>query len=111
MSSHVTRNCASACHVGAESPAHEPMVARSAVPEGRSTAPRKPGTTAAAHAGETPNRGTGSMLHYAIVFFVLALLAALFGFGGIATTAAGIAKLFFIGFVILAVLSLIFGSF
>jgi len=51
------------------------------------------------------------MLHYAIVFFVLALLAALFGFGGIATTAAGIAKLFFIGFVILAVLSLVFGSF
>ncbi len=49
------------------------------------------------------------MLHYAIVFFVLALLAALLGFGAIATTAAGVAKLFFVGFLILAVLSLVFG--
>ena len=31
------------------------------------------------------------MLHYAVVFFVIALIAALFGFGGIAAGAAGIA--------------------
>ena len=30
------------------------------------------------------------MLHYAVVFFVIALIAALFGFGGIAASAAGI---------------------
>ena len=32
------------------------------------------------------------MLYYAIVFFVIALIAALFGFGGIAAGAAGIAR-------------------
>ena len=48
------------------------------------------------------------MLHYAIVFFVLALIAAVFGFGGIAATSAGIAKLFFVGFIILAIVSLFF---
>ena len=35
------------------------------------------------------------MLHYAVVFFVIALIAALFGFGGIAAGAAGIAKILF----------------
>ena len=34
------------------------------------------------------------MLHYAVVFFVIALIAAFFGFGGIAVGAAGIAKIF-----------------
>ena len=29
------------------------------------------------------------MLHYAVVFFVIALIAALFGFGGIAASAVG----------------------
>jgi uncharacterized membrane protein YtjA (UPF0391 family) len=47
------------------------------------------------------------MLHWAIVFFVIALVAALFGFGGIAVGAAGVAKLLFVGFLILAVVSLI----
>jgi len=37
------------------------------------------------------------MLHYAVVFFVIALIAALFGFGGIAAGAAGIAQILFIG--------------
>lgn len=41
------------------------------------------------------------MLHYAIVFFVIALIAAVLGFGGIAGTAMGIAKILF--FVFLAV--------
>lgn len=49
------------------------------------------------------------MLHWAIVFFVVALVAAVFGFGGIASGAAGIAKLLFAGFLILAVLSLFGG--
>lgn len=43
------------------------------------------------------------MLHYAIVFFVIALIAALFGFGGIAAGAAGIAKILFFGFLLVAV--------
>lgn len=48
------------------------------------------------------------MLHYAVVFFVIALVAALFGFGGIAAGAVGIAKVLFFIFVILAVAAFIF---
>ena len=33
------------------------------------------------------------MLHYAVVFFVIALIAAVLGFSGIAAGAAGIAKI------------------
>lgn len=49
------------------------------------------------------------MLRYAVIFFVVALIAALFGFGGIAASAAGVAQLLFYGFVILAVVSLVVG--
>ena len=38
------------------------------------------------------------MLHYAVVFLVIALVAALFGFGGIASGAVGIAKILFLVF-------------
>ena len=40
------------------------------------------------------------MLHYAVVFLVIALVAALFGFGGIAAGAVGIAKVLFFIFVV-----------
>lgn len=50
------------------------------------------------------------MLYYAIVFFVIAIIAAALGFGGIAGAATGIAKILFYVFIILFVLSLIFGS-
>ena len=46
------------------------------------------------------------MLHYAVVFLVIALIAAVFGFGGIAAGAVGIAKVLFFVFIIMA-LSLI----
>lgn len=49
------------------------------------------------------------MLHYAVVFLVIALIAAVFGFGGIASGAVGIAKILFVVFLILAVASFIFG--
>ena len=49
------------------------------------------------------------MLHYAAVFFVIALVAALFGFGGIAVGAAEIAKVLFFIFVVLFVVSLVAG--
>jgi uncharacterized membrane protein YtjA (UPF0391 family) len=45
------------------------------------------------------------MLHYAVVFFVIALVAAFFGFGGVAVGAAGIAKVLFIVFLIGAIVS------
>lgn len=49
------------------------------------------------------------MLNYSIGFFIVALIAAALGFGGLAGTAASIAKILFVGFLILAVVSMIFG--
>ena len=49
------------------------------------------------------------MLRYALGFFIVALIAAVFGFTGIALAAAGIAKLLFFVFVILFILSLLAG--
>jgi uncharacterized membrane protein YtjA (UPF0391 family) len=49
------------------------------------------------------------MLHYAAVFFVIALIAAVFGFGGIAAGATEIAKILFIVFLIGFVISLVMG--
>lgn len=43
------------------------------------------------------------MLHYAVVFFVIALIAALFGFGGIAAGAVEIARILFFIFLVLAI--------
>jgi uncharacterized membrane protein YtjA (UPF0391 family) len=37
----------------------------------------------------------GSMLHYAVVFLVVALVAAFFGFGGVAGTAMDGARILF----------------
>ena len=49
------------------------------------------------------------MLYYAVVFFVIALIAGLFGFGFIASAAAGIANILFWVFVVLFVVSFIMG--
>jgi uncharacterized membrane protein YtjA (UPF0391 family) len=49
------------------------------------------------------------MLRWALIFFVIAIVAAIFGFGGLAGEAAWIGKLLLVVFLILAVLSIIFG--
>ncbi len=49
------------------------------------------------------------MLHYAVVFLVIALVAALFGFGGIAAGAVEIAKILFFVFVVMAVVAFAIG--
>jgi uncharacterized membrane protein YtjA (UPF0391 family) len=49
------------------------------------------------------------MLGWAVVFLIIALVAAIFGFGGIAAASVGIAKLLFFIFLVLFVISLIFG--
>ena len=49
------------------------------------------------------------MLRYALIFFVVAIVAALFGFGGIAAGATEIAKILFFIFVILFIVSLVAG--
>jgi uncharacterized membrane protein YtjA (UPF0391 family) len=51
----------------------------------------------------------GFMLRWAIVFFVVALVAAVFGFLGIATAAVGIARILFFLFLVLFLLSLVGG--
>lgn len=48
------------------------------------------------------------MLNYIITFFILALIAAVFGFGGLAADFAGIAKFLALIFVVLFVASLIY---
>ena len=49
------------------------------------------------------------MLNYAVTFLVIALVAALFGFTGIAAGAVEIAKVLFFIFIVLFVVSLIMG--
>jgi uncharacterized membrane protein YtjA (UPF0391 family) len=49
------------------------------------------------------------MLQAAIALFIIALVAAVFGFGGLAAGAVGIAKILFFVFLVGAVISLIFG--
>lgn len=50
------------------------------------------------------------MLNYAITFFVIAIIAALLGFTGIAGSAMGIAKFLFVVFLILAIVMFIVGK-
>ncbi|HLZ11271.1 MAG TPA: DUF1328 family protein [Candidatus Acidoferrum sp.] len=47
------------------------------------------------------------MLRWSLGFFIVALIAAIFGFAGIAIAAAGIAKILFFIFVILFLASLL----
>jgi len=49
------------------------------------------------------------MLHYALVFFLIALVAAVFGFGGIAVASAGIAKILFFLFLVVFLVTLVMG--
>jgi uncharacterized membrane protein YtjA (UPF0391 family) len=49
------------------------------------------------------------MLRWAAIFFVIAIIAALFGFGGIAASAAGIAKVLFFVAVIIFLVTLVMG--
>ncbi len=49
------------------------------------------------------------MLYWTLVFLAVALVAGLFGFGGIASASAGIAKVLFAIFLVLFLVSLVFG--
>lgn len=63
--------------------------------------------------GWAPALGTGpkgeNMLRWALIFFVVALVAAVFGFWGIVAAAAGIAKVLFFLFLVLFLVSLVGG--
>lgn len=49
------------------------------------------------------------MLYWAVVFFIIAIVAAVFGFGGVAAGATSIAQMLFGLFLLIAVVSLILG--
>lgn len=51
------------------------------------------------------------MLYWAAAFFIIALIAALFGFSGIAVASVGIAKIIFFIFLILFMISLVLALF
>jgi uncharacterized membrane protein YtjA (UPF0391 family) len=51
----------------------------------------------------------GIMLYWALVFFVVSLVAGIFGFGGIASATAGIAQILFYVFLVFFVVTLIAG--
>lgn len=74
-------------------------------PTGTAIAPTVP---AGRSRGLIAPQGPIPMLSLAIAFLVLALVAAVFGFGGIAAGAAGIAKILFFVFLVLFLLSLLF---
>ncbi|MGA7622989.1 MAG: DUF1328 domain-containing protein [Candidatus Acidiferrales bacterium] len=49
------------------------------------------------------------MLRWALAFFIIAVIAAVLGFGGIALAAAGIAKILFYIFIVLFLVALVSG--
>jgi uncharacterized membrane protein YtjA (UPF0391 family) len=65
------------------------------------------GRCRASGAPSRPSFEENVMLHYAVVFFIIALIAALFGFGGIAAGAAEIAKVLFFIFIIVAAVTFV----
>lgn len=47
------------------------------------------------------------MLYWALVFFVVAIVAAVFGFGGIASASAGVAQILFFIFLLLFIAGIV----
>jgi uncharacterized membrane protein YtjA (UPF0391 family) len=68
----------------------------------------KVGASAAASCGKNHSK-EGTMLRWAVAFFIIAIIAAIFGFGGIAVAAAGIAKILFFIFLVLFLVALLSG--
>ncbi len=51
------------------------------------------------------------MLHYALVFLVLALIAGVLGFGGVAAISMEFAKVLFVVFLVLFLITAVYGAF
>lgn len=49
------------------------------------------------------------MLYWAIIFFIISIVAGIFGFGGIAAATAGIAKILFFIFIAAFIVMLVLG--
>jgi uncharacterized membrane protein YtjA (UPF0391 family) len=59
-------------------------------------------------APEAPARRK-KMLHYALIFFLVAIVAAVLGFGGVAGASMGIAKILFFLFLVIFLVTLVMG--
>ena len=59
--------------------------------------------------GAQPAPGGYKMLHWSLMFLVFAIIAAILGFGGLAGTAVGIAKILFFVFLVIWLVALITG--
>jgi uncharacterized membrane protein YtjA (UPF0391 family) len=57
---------------------------------------------------KTRKKGNNAMLHYAVIFLIIAIIAGIFGFAGIAGTSAWIAHVLFVLFLVLFIISLLF---
>jgi uncharacterized membrane protein YtjA (UPF0391 family) len=51
------------------------------------------------------------MLRWAIIFLIIALIAGIFGFGGVYAAATDIARILFFVFLVLLIVSLVMGGF
>jgi uncharacterized membrane protein YtjA (UPF0391 family) len=74
--------------------------------QGPGTLPRAPWHAVAI---KLRSKGDNAMLSWAITFLIIAIIAAILGFGGVAGTAVGIAKLLFFVFLALFIISLLMG--
>jgi uncharacterized membrane protein YtjA (UPF0391 family) len=53
--------------------------------------------------------GEARMLHWSLIFLIIAIIAGILGFGGIAGTAVGIAKILFFVFLVVWLLAFLIG--
>jgi uncharacterized membrane protein YtjA (UPF0391 family) len=56
-----------------------------------------------------PGRPAMSLLKWALIFFIISIIAAIFGFGGISAAAADIARILFYIFLVIFIVLLVLG--
>jgi uncharacterized membrane protein YtjA (UPF0391 family) len=78
-----------------------------AAPDIPKHAPPQPNQPSWLRSGRSPDGGT--MLRWAVIFLVIAIVAGILGFAGLMIAAAGIAKMLFYLFLILFLITLISG--
>jgi uncharacterized membrane protein YtjA (UPF0391 family) len=59
--------------------------------------------------GRRPGWRRNKMLYYALVFFLIAIVAAVFGFGDVAGASIGIARILFFLFLVVFLVTLVMG--
>jgi uncharacterized membrane protein YtjA (UPF0391 family) len=63
-----------------------------------------------ANSGSRPQRSKGdSMLRWALIFFIISIIAGAFGFTGISAAASGVARVLFFIFIVIFLIFLVLG--